>query len=74
MNPLGARLFPEKRNTGMKTRFAESMNINSPVPGYPNLPTNMMAKIWNNMPGIQTATTLGAVKSLARKWAKTIPR
>ena len=30
--------------------------------------------IWNAVPGLQQATTLGAAKSLAKKWAKDIPR
>jgi hypothetical protein len=44
------------------------------VPGFKLLPSNLMAKVWNTVPGLQTATSLGIVKSLARKWAKTIPR
>ena len=46
----------------------------TPVPGYPTLSTNIMARIWNVVPGLQHASTLGAAKSLAKKWAKDIPR
>ena len=40
----------------------------------PTLSTNIMARMWNEVPGLQNATTLGAAKSLAKKWAKDIPR
>ena len=73
MNPLGKRLFPEKGNK-RNTRFTESMNINLPVPGFHTLPSNLLARIWNSVPGLQTVTTLGAAKRLTRNWAKTIPR
>ena len=73
MNPLGVHLFSEKPNR-RNTRLAESKNICPPVPGFKILPSNLMAKVWNTVPGLQTATSLGIVKSLARKWAKTIPR
>ena len=73
MNPLGARLFSDKAKM-KNTRFAESNNICPPVPGFKFLPSNLMAKVWNSVPGIQTSRTLGEVKTLARKWAKTIPR
>ena len=73
MNPLGSCLFAEKENR-RNTRLAESLNICPPVPGFKTLPSNLMARIWNTVPGLQTATTLGAVKSIVRKWARTIPR
>ena len=73
MNPLGIRLFSE-RKFKRNTRLAESMNIDLPVPGFDSLPSNLLARIWNIVPGLQTATTLGAAKRLARKWAQTIPR
>ena len=52
----------------------DSKNISQPVPGFHMLPSNLMARIWNTVPGLQTASTLGAAKILARKWARTIPR
>ena len=73
MNPLGRRPFSERDNR-RKTRLAESMNIDQPVPGFNTLPSNLLARIWNIVPGLQTATTLGAAKTLGRNWAKTIPR
>ena len=73
MNPLSVLLFSKNENS-RKTRFAESTNICPPVPGYQTLPSNIMARIWNSIPGLQTARTLGSVKTLVRKWAQTIPR
>ena len=72
MNPLRKRLFSGKENK-RNTRFTESKNISPPVPGFHMLPSNQMARIWNTVPGLQTVTTLGAAKTLARNWAKTIP-
>ena len=66
-------LFSEKLNH-KNTRLAESKNICLPVPGFPTLPSNLMAKTWNSIPGIESLTTLGSAKSLVNKWAKTIPR
>ena len=56
------------------TRSGTSKEICLPVPGYPTLSTNIMARIWNAVPGLQHASTLGAAKSLAKKWARDIPR
>ena len=73
MNPLGVLLFSKKENARI-TRLAESDNICPPVPGYQTLPSNIMARIWNSIPGLQTASSLGSVKTLVKKWAQTIPR
>ena len=73
MNSLWVNLFSEK-NYERKTRFAVSDNICPPVPGYQSLPSNLMARVWNSVPGLQSATSLGKAKSLARIWARTIPR
>ena len=73
MNPVGVRLFCERKNK-KNTRSAESTNICPPVPGFQTLPMNIIARIWNKVPGLQNATNLGAAKSLANKWARTIPR
>ena len=56
-----------------RTRFAESDKIHLPVPGYPNLATNIMARVWNSVPELRNAKTLGAARVISRKWAKTIP-
>ena len=53
---------------------ATSNNIFPAVPGYPRLATNNMAQLWNNIPELQSAQTLGAAKAISKKWAKTIPR
>jgi len=73
MDPLSQRIFQEKPRFQC-TRSGTSKEICLPVPGYPTLSTNIMARIWNAVPGLQDASTLGAVKSLAKKWAKDIPR
>ena len=73
MDPLGKRIFREKPSFQC-TRSVASKDIDLLVPGYPTLSTNIMARIWNAVPGLQHATTLGAAKSLAKKWAKEIPR
>ena len=73
MDPLGRCLFQEKPDIRF-TRFMNSNEIRPPVPGYPNLATNVMAQVWNNIPELQKAQTLGAARSIAHKWAKGIPR
>ena len=57
MNPLGVSLFAEKEHksdtcVADRTRSAESSNISLPVPGFPTLPSNLMAKVWNTVPGL----------------------
>ena len=74
MNSLWVNLFSEKNYERIKTRFAVSDNICPPVPGYQTLPSNLMARVWNSVPGLQSAKSLGKAKSLARIWARTIPR
>ena len=64
MDPLGQRLFQEKPSLQC-TRSVTSKDIGLPVPGYPTLSTNIMARIWNAVPGLQHASTVGAAISLA---------
>ena len=73
MNPLGQCLFQDKPRLKI-TRSATSNDIRPPVPGYPKLATNIMAQIWNDIPDLQSAQTLGAAKAISQKWAKSIPR
>ena len=73
MDPLGVRLFQDNLNA-RTTRFTSSNNICQPVPGYATLPSNLMARVWNSVPGLHTVSTLSAAKTLSRKWAKSIPR
>ena len=73
MNPLGQCLFQDKPRLKI-TRSATSNDIRPPVPGYPKLATNIMAQIWNDIPELQNAQTLGAAKAISQKWAKSIPR
>ena len=73
MNPIGQFLFKEKSNIRL-TRSQNSQEIQPPVPGYPNLASNLMARVWNSIPALQNACTLGAAKEISRKWARNIPR
>ena len=72
-NPLGKCLFKETVSL-RKTRSASSDEIRPPVPGYPNLATNIMARVWNSIPELHNASTLYTAISISRKWAKSLPR
>ena len=67
-DPLGTRLFPE-RTISRSTRSINGKKATQKVPGNNTLAVNLMAKAWNSATELQTATTLGAAKSAARKWA-----
>ena len=67
-DPLGKRLFPE-RTISRSTRSINGKKATQKVPGNNTLAVNLMAKAWNSATELQTATTLGAAKSAARKWA-----
>ena len=56
MDPLGQRIFREKTNLQC-TRSTTANDIDLLVQGYPTLSTNIMARIWNAVPGLQHATT-----------------
>ena len=73
MDSLGQCLFKDRMNT-RSTRSATSDMIRLPVPGYPMLATNIMARIWNNIPELHSASTLTAAKRISHNWAKKIPR
>ena len=73
MNPIGKCLFKERPNL-KTTRSVSSNRLQLPVPGYPTLATNLMARVWNAIPELQETSTLAVAKSVARKWARTIPR
>ena len=74
MNPLGKCLFPDKSATAHHTtRSVTSNNASQPVFGYPNIATNLMAKTWNSVPSLRSATKLNEAKSKSREWAKTLP-
>ena len=73
MNPLGKRLFKE-RTSNRYTWSETSKQIRPPVPGFPNLVSNIMVEIWNTVPELQSALTLSAAKEISRKWARGIPR
>ena len=73
MDPLGQRLFRE-RTCVRKLRSATSNETPQPVPGYPKLASNLMARIWNDIPELRNATTLSAARVISKKWAKGVPR
>ena len=73
MDPLGQCLFHDKPKSRV-TRLTTSKDIPQPVPGYPMLASNVMARVWNCIPDLRNAATLGAAKAISRKWAKTVPR
>ena len=76
-DPLSSLLFPEKSErtieSTMVLRSSESNNAKLPVPGHGTLAANLMARSWNEAPNVQSASSLGAAKSAARKWAKSLP-
>ena len=74
MNMLGQCLFKERLTSFRTTRSMLSGKIQQPVPGYPTLATNIMARVWNDIPDLHNATSLNAAKSVSQKWAKSIPR
>ena len=70
---------PELNNLMVFKHFLILQDLQGPhFEGYrlacPTLSTNIMTRIWNTVPALQHATTLEAAKSLAKKWAKDIPR
>ena len=71
-DPLAKRLFQE-RSCIKHTRSETSNQIRPPVPGYPMLSSNIMSRIWNDIPMLQNATTLAAAKTISKNWAKRIP-
>ena len=73
MDPLGCCLFQE-RSSIRSTRSKSAKDIRPPVPGYPTLATNIMARVWNSVPGIENANSFSAAKRISREWAKTVPR
>ena len=73
MNPLGHCLFQERPNL-RTTRSVSSTKIQQPVPGYPLLGTNLMARVWNAIPELQKTSSLASAKSISRKWARSVPR
>ena len=70
-DPLGKILFP-KRNTVRPVRSMNSNKASQPVPGNRTLATNLMARAWNDAKEIHDVETLGAAKSIARKWASNL--
>ena len=44
------------------------------MPGYLNMATNFMARVWNDNPELRNAKTLSAARHASRKWAKGIPK
>ena len=75
MDPLGCYLSKERKCTSnMVLRSNSSNEIHTPVPGYPTMAANVMARVWNSVPDLKEASSVYAAKTASRKWAKTIPR
>ena len=73
MDPLGQCLFQDRPSMRSK-RSQYSADIRPPIPGYPTLASNLMARVWNSVPGLQNASSLGAARVISLKWANDIPR
>ena len=76
MNPIGKRLFQERTipEDCPVLRSQSSKNIRPPVPGYPNLALNIMAKVWNDIPELQSAKTLGGARTISHNLDRKLPR
>ena len=74
MDSLGNCLFQEKPISRPGLRSETSKGICPSVPGYPTMATNVMSKVWNSAPGLETASSLGAAKAISKEWAKTFTR
>ena len=71
-DPLGRKLFPV-RSIMRHTRSINSTYATQPVPGNNTLAANLMSRAWNSSTELHTVTTIGAAKSVARKWAQNLP-
>ena len=75
MDPLGSLLFPIKTASPTKNMVLRSdlcPNAKQPVPGYGNLAANLLARAYNEVPNFHNVTTLGAAKTAAKNWAKSL--
>ena len=70
-DPLGRNLFP-KRSIMRATRSINCVKAIQPVPGNNTLAANLMARTWNSSSELQAVTTIGAARSVARKWAQNL--
>ena len=70
-DPLGRKLFP-KRSIIRATRSINCVKAIQPVPGNNTLAANLMARTWNSSSELQAVTTIGAARSVARKWAQNL--
>ena len=66
-DPLGRNIFPN-RSIIRPTRSIKSLKATQPVRGN-ILAANLMARAWNSAANLQAVTTIGAAKSVTRKWA-----
>jgi hypothetical protein len=76
MDPLGQRIFQEKSNlqcTRSVTTHNTTKDIGLPVPGYPALSTNIMARIWNTVPDSNMHLLWGLPNHLQRSGQKISP-
>ena len=71
MDPLGRLLFPLQISSMKMSTRSENSN-KAPVRGSGVLAANPLARAWNEAPLLQNAPNLGAAKSAARKWARSL--
>jgi hypothetical protein len=75
MDPLGSLLFQSQSDNPPPNMTTRSVTCNSakvPVPGSNTLAANLLARSWNKAKCLQNATTIGAAKSAARRWARSL--
>ena len=68
---LDHQSFP-KRSIMRPTRSINCVKAIQPVPGNNTLAANLMARAWNSSSELQTATTIGAARTVAQKWARNL--
>ena len=57
----------------MGRRSINHLKAIQPVPGNNTLATNLMSRAWNSSTELHTVITIGAAKSVTRKWVQNLP-
>ena len=68
---MSKSLFPS-RTIMRPIRSMNCGKATQPVPGNKTLAANLMARAWNSSTELRTVTTVGAAKTVARKWASNL--
>ena len=71
MNTLG--FIFENKSSVKNTRSKFSDKLRQPVPGHPELTSNKMAQIWNNL-NLSKAKSIACTKTSALKWYQKNPK